>query len=173
MQKTLCLLSIYQRSTQSMESIMQNYWGTYEKVSRQTPSWTGKVELVSSRQCVRTQGLSFNGFCGCEVIDQHLYSPDLLPSEYHLFHNMKKETLGLERRSQWWWRHICCWWRFNHQDKKPFQQWDPSTATQKCMELKGVYDENKQKPFGHILSVSCSFYFISWPVFRRPHYLIM
>ena len=34
--------------------------------------------------------------CGFELVDHHPHFPDLAPSDYFLFNNMKKTTLGWE-----------------------------------------------------------------------------
>ena len=40
--------------------------------------------------------------CGFELVDHPPYSPELAPSDYFLFPNMKKKTLGWETVSDRW-----------------------------------------------------------------------
>ena len=54
--------------------------------------------------------------CGFELVDNFPYSPNLSPSDYFLFPNMKK-TLGWEAVSDQWWGHMCNWGLFEDQDE--------------------------------------------------------
>ena len=51
--------------------------------------------------------------CGFELADHPPYSPDLAPSEYLLYRNMKTKTLIWEAVSDRWWGHICSWRLFS------------------------------------------------------------
>ena len=49
---------------------------------------------------------------GFVLVDHPPYSPDLAPSEYFLFPDMKNKTRGREAVSDRWWGHICSWGLF-------------------------------------------------------------
>ena len=104
-------------------------------------SWTTQFRSGYCTVCVDTRRTMER--CGWEILDHRPYSPDLAPSDFHLFPNMKKKHLHAKRFK-------------SHDDVKPeVQTWlggqDPTFYRQgfekwisrldKCLNREGDYVE--------------------------------
>lgn len=68
---------------------MESYYGNSlngvkKSYQDQTPKQTGESGFVVYKSLVSMTTLRERGF---ELVDQNLYSPDLVPSDYHLSNN--------------------------------------------------------------------------------------
>jgi len=102
------------------------------------PSHTSAVAMAAIREC------------GCELLSQPPYSPDLAPSDYHVFQSVKDSLRGQSfGRGEEVIHTINDW--FELQDKQFFVDGVNSLAHrwEKCVVLEGDYIEKLKSEFDH------------------------
>ena len=95
------------------------------------PHWISNSGTSSTRDISKWRGRLTKGQGSpvSPVVDHHPYFPDLAPSDYFLFPQIKKKALGLEAASDWWWGHICSWGLFEVSGWELLYHSNPSALT--------------------------------------------
>ena len=115
---------------------------------------TDKGNHVSQGQMLLHTSLQLQWLLCMTVASNRLITlhipPDLAPSDYFLFPNMKK-NMAVELLSDWWWGHICSWGLFWGSGWELLYHRNPSAATS-MEEVCGPQGRRckKKKTFGQI-----------------------
>lgn len=117
---TLGLLSIFRRSTPSIESNLPTCWGSYERL------WSVNVVEKLSKEVLFHQknAPAHTSFLSTAAVRDHEFELVDHPPYFswlglHLINicspAWKRDLSGntTVSASKWCWRHICCWWAFD------------------------------------------------------------